>query len=68
VYTSSHTIPAQKYNFVEVSGHNLQFSDLRFLHTMFTLQTSFKSLLLGGGGGGGGGIKSVQSVSRGDCE
>jgi hypothetical protein len=34
-------------NFVEVS----EFSDLRFLYTMFTLQTSFKSLLLWGGGG-----------------
>ncbi len=40
------------YNFVEVSGHN-QFSDLRFPYTMFTLQTSFKLLLLGGGGKGG---------------
>ncbi len=37
------------YNFVEVSGHNLEsseFSDLRFPYTMFTLQTSFKTLLL----------------------
>jgi hypothetical protein len=49
---------AWTYNFVEVS----QFSDLRFLYTMFTLQTSFKPLLLGEGGGG------VKSVSRSDCE
>ena len=35
------------YNFVEVSGHNLESSQtLRFLSTMFTLQTSFKPLLL----------------------
>jgi hypothetical protein len=36
--------------FVEVSGYDLK--SLRFPYTMFTLQTSFKPLLLGGGGGG----------------
>jgi hypothetical protein len=40
------------YIFVEVSGHNLEFSDMRFPYTMFTLQTSFKPLLLKVGGGG----------------
>jgi hypothetical protein len=29
------------------------FSDLRFLFTMFTIQTSFKPILFGGWGGGG---------------
>jgi hypothetical protein len=41
-------------NFVEVSGHIMRV--LRFevsVYTMFTLQTSFKSLSLGGAGGGG---------------
>jgi hypothetical protein len=42
-----------------------EFSDLRFLYTMFTLQTSFKPLLLRGGGGEG---RGVNFVSRGDCE
>jgi hypothetical protein len=37
------------------------FSDLRFPYAMFTLQTSFKPLLLKGEGG-------VKSVSIGDCE
>jgi hypothetical protein len=33
------------FNFVEVSGHNLESSQaLRFPYTMFTLQTSFKPL------------------------
>jgi hypothetical protein len=41
------------------------FSDWRLPYTMFALQTSFKSLLLGGGGGGRGGSKIH---SRGDCE
>jgi hypothetical protein len=41
------------YNFVEVSVHNLRVLNLRFPYTMFTLQTSFKPLLLTGGGGGG---------------
>ncbi len=54
------------YNFVEVSGHNLESSQtLRFPCTMFTLQTSFKSLLIGGGGGSGGRGKIRR---RGDCE
>jgi hypothetical protein len=54
-------------NFVEVSGHNLsEFFDLRFPFTMFSLQASFKLLLLKRvKGGGGGGAKSVCS---GDCE
>jgi hypothetical protein len=35
--------------------HNLESSQtLRFPFKMFTLQTSFKSLLIGGGGGGRG--------------
>ncbi len=38
--------------FVEVSGHNREFSDLRFPNTMFTLHTSFKPFAGGGGGGG----------------
>jgi hypothetical protein len=42
---------SKTYNFVEVSWHNLEFSDLRFPYTMFTLQTSFKPPLLNGGGG-----------------
>jgi hypothetical protein len=42
---------SRMYNIVEVSGHNLgDFSDLRFPYTMFTLQTSFKPLLLQGWG------------------
>jgi len=44
-----------QFRFLEVSGHNLsQFSDLRFPFTMFTLQASFKPLLLKRGVGGGG--------------
>ncbi len=36
---------------------------MRFSYAMFTLQISFKPLLLGGGGGeGGAGIKSVLLV------
>jgi hypothetical protein len=38
------------HNFIEVSGHNLESSQT---YATFTLQTSFKPLLLGGGGGGG---------------
>jgi hypothetical protein len=56
------------FHFVEVFGKKLEsseFSDLRFSQTIFTLQTSFKPLLLKGGTGGGGGIKTV---SKGDCE
>ncbi len=42
-----------------------EFSDFRYPYTMFTFQTSFKTLVLwGGGGGGGGGNK----FSRGNCE
>jgi hypothetical protein len=45
------------YDFVEVSEHNIESSqNLRLPYTMFTLQTSFKTLLLKGGGGG---VKSV---------
>ncbi len=42
------------YNLVEVSEHNLETESsqgLRFPSTMFTLQTSFKPLLLKGRGG-----------------
>ncbi len=48
-----------KYNFVEVSGHNIESSQtwgfciqytLHYI-TIFTLQTSFKRLCWGGGGG-----------------
>jgi hypothetical protein len=35
-----------------IHERTISFSDLRFLYTMFTLQTSFKPLLLTGGGGG----------------
>jgi hypothetical protein len=49
------------YNFAEISGHNLESSQtwgfLIYNVTMFTLQTSFTSLLL-----------KVKFVSRGDCE
>ncbi len=39
------------------------FPDLRFPYTIFTLQTSFKPLLLKGvGGGGRGGVKSKISI------
>ncbi len=48
------------YNFVEVSGHNLESSQTwGFRIQMFTFQPSFKPLLLGGGGG-------VKSVSTGE--
>jgi hypothetical protein len=50
-----------KYTLVEVSGHNLEFSGLRFPHTMFTLQTNFHFFSRGGGGRG-------SKISRGDCE
>jgi hypothetical protein len=54
--------PKTEFMNVNFVGHNLEeFSDLSFLCTMFTLQTSFKPLLLGGGGG-------IKSVSRGDGE
>jgi hypothetical protein len=38
----------------------LELSDLRFPYTMFTLQPSFKPLLLGGGGGGGDFVKGFR--------
>ncbi len=50
---------AEFMNSVKVSGHNLESSQTRgFRIQLFTLQASFKPLLLKGGG--------VKSVSKGD--
>ncbi len=38
------------YNFFEVSGHNLEFSDSRFPYTMFSLQNCFNQLFIKGEG------------------
>ncbi len=59
--TKAATPPEAEYKFVEVSGHNLETSYLRFPYTMFALQ--YKSVsnhhFLKGGGGGGGVVKFV---------